>query len=122
VDSVRMNQAFIFEQFGRVGLHRPGASRCESALRTLGPGLGLSGLVTRCLLPCAFSGSVIDSDPALRLPLALWCSCRLSPNKAPEPTATSVTPRAISRSAELKRRTENRSEARVAPAVAVAHL
>jgi hypothetical protein len=44
------------------------------------------------------------------------------PNKALEPTATSVTPRAPSRSPELNQPTENRSEARVVPAVAVAHL
>ena len=44
------------------------------------------------------------------------------PNKAPEPTTTSVTPRAILRSSEVKQRTEARSEARVVPAAVVAHL
>ena len=44
------------------------------------------------------------------------------PNKAPEPTSRSVTPRAISRESELKPRTDNRITARVAPEQAVAHL
>ena len=44
------------------------------------------------------------------------------PNKALEPTSTSVTPRALSGAFEMKHRTGKRPEARVAPAVAVAHL
>ena len=44
------------------------------------------------------------------------------PNKAPEPTSTSVTLRAIVSSSELKHWTENPLAARSAPAVAVAHL
>ena len=44
------------------------------------------------------------------------------PNKALEPTSTSVTPRALSGASEMKHRTEKPSKARVAPAVAVAHL
>ena len=43
-------------------------------------------------------------------------------NKAPEPTTTSVTPRAMLRLSEMKQQTENRIEARVVPAVVVAHL
>ena len=45
-----------------------------------------------------------------------------TPNKAPEPTPGSVTPRAISRISEMKPQTLNRLEARVAPAPVVAHL
>ena len=45
-----------------------------------------------------------------------------APNKAPEPTAFAVTPRAISRISEMKLRTENRHVARGAPSKAVAHL
>ena len=44
------------------------------------------------------------------------------PNKAPEPTSTSVTSRAIVCFPEMKRWTEKPIEARAAPAVAVAHL
>ena len=49
-------------------------------------------------------------------------SNQTKPNKAPEPTSTSVTLRAIVSSSELKLWTENRLVARSAPAVAVAHL
>ena len=52
----------------------------------------------------------------------LMASKAKPPYKAPEPTSTSVTPRALSSTLEMKHRTEERSEARVAPAVAVAHL
>ena len=45
-----------------------------------------------------------------------------SPNKAPEPTAGSVTPRAFVGVAESKPQTENRDAARGAPVPAVAHL
>jgi hypothetical protein len=43
-------------------------------------------------------------------------------NKTPEPTPTSVTPRAIECMIEMKQMNPNRSEARGAPAVVVAHL
>src|SRR5688572_18791301 len=45
-----------------------------------------------------------------------------SPNKAPEPTSGSVTPRAISRISEMKPQHLNRHAARGAPAPLVAHL
>ena len=45
-----------------------------------------------------------------------------SPNKAPEPTAGSVTPRAFERVIELKPQNASRDTARGAPAPAVAHL
>jgi hypothetical protein len=44
------------------------------------------------------------------------------PNKAPEPTSTSVMPRAILSCFEMKQRTELPNQARVTPAAAVAHL
>jgi len=44
------------------------------------------------------------------------------PNKTPEPTSTSVMPRAASLVSEMKRRTHFQNAARVMPAVAVAHL
>ena len=44
------------------------------------------------------------------------------PNKAPEPTTMSVTPRAILRAIEMNPRNPNRDAARVAPAMVVAHL
>jgi hypothetical protein len=44
------------------------------------------------------------------------------PNKPPEPTPTSVTPRAIECAVELKQMYRNRFEARGAPAAVVAHL
>jgi hypothetical protein len=44
------------------------------------------------------------------------------PNKAPEPTPTSVTPRASSRAMKLKRRIADRVPARGAPDAVVAHL
>ena len=44
------------------------------------------------------------------------------PNKTPEPTTMSVTPRAISRVIEMKPQTENHHAARGAPAMVVAHL
>jgi hypothetical protein len=44
------------------------------------------------------------------------------PNKPPEPTTTSVTPRAIECVVELKQMNRNRFEARGAPAAVVAHL
>jgi hypothetical protein len=45
-----------------------------------------------------------------------------APNKAPEPTPTAVTPRAIEMKAEMKLLNLQSYEARVAPAVGVAHL
>ena len=44
------------------------------------------------------------------------------PNKAPEPTPTSVTPRAIEGVVELKQMNLSRFEAHGAPAAVVAHL
>jgi hypothetical protein len=44
------------------------------------------------------------------------------PNKAPEPTPTSVTPRAFSRVTEMKRWIADRNPARGAPDAVVAHL
>jgi hypothetical protein len=44
------------------------------------------------------------------------------PNKAPEPTTRSVTPRAFLRISEMKLQTRNRHAARVAPERVVAHL
>jgi hypothetical protein len=49
-------------------------------------------------------------------------SVKEEPNKAPEPTSCSVTPRAILSCSELKQRTANSNAARVAPEQAVAHL
>jgi hypothetical protein len=43
-------------------------------------------------------------------------------NKAPEPTPTAVTPRALETVIEMKQWIYNRDEARVVPAVGVAHL
>ena len=43
-------------------------------------------------------------------------------NKAPEPTPTSVTPRAISRAIEVKRQSPEANLARGAPDAVVAHL
>jgi hypothetical protein len=45
-----------------------------------------------------------------------------APNKPPEPTTTSVTPRALELFSEMKPPTETRLPARVVPAVVVAHL
>ena len=44
------------------------------------------------------------------------------PNKSPEPTSSSVMPRAIVSFLDLKQRTEFQNQARVMPAEAVAHL
>ena len=44
------------------------------------------------------------------------------PNKAPEPTTMTVTPRAIVGGFEMKPQTPNRYAARGAPAMVVAHL
>jgi hypothetical protein len=44
------------------------------------------------------------------------------PNKAPEPTPTAVTPRAMEVKFEMKQWICNRDEARGAPAAVVAHL
>jgi hypothetical protein len=44
------------------------------------------------------------------------------PNKAPEPTPTAVTSRAMEMNFEMKTRKYNRIEARGAPAAVVAHL
>ena len=44
------------------------------------------------------------------------------PNKTPEPTSTSVMPRAIVPFSDLKQRTDFQNHARAMPAVAVAHL
>jgi hypothetical protein len=45
-----------------------------------------------------------------------------TPNKAPEPTPTAVTPRAIEVNFEMKTRNCGSDEARVVPAAVVAHL
>jgi hypothetical protein len=47
---------------------------------------------------------------------------RKQPNKAPEPTRTAVTPRAMEMKYEKKKSTCESNKARVAPAVRVAHL
>ena len=47
---------------------------------------------------------------------------RQSPNKTPEPTAGSVTPRAVARDIDLKRSNGVHHAARGAPDPAVAHL
>ena len=54
--------------------------------------------------------------------LAPYAVTGTQPNKALEPTSTSVMPRAISSFSELKPRIEFPNQARVMPAVAVAHL
>jgi hypothetical protein len=46
----------------------------------------------------------------------------IRPNKAPEPTPTAVTPRAMEMNIEVKPLNCNRKEARVVPAAVVAHL
>jgi hypothetical protein len=73
---------------------------------------------TRRLAPKAslFSRSLVSAD----YPDHLVLTRRKTPNKAPEPTPTSVTPRATSSVFEVKQRTESRIEARVVPAVVVA--
>jgi hypothetical protein len=58
-------------------------------------------------------------SPALRLCFFIPAP---EPNKAPEPTPTSVTPRASSRAMKLKRRIGDRVPARGAPDAVVAHL
>jgi hypothetical protein len=45
-----------------------------------------------------------------------------TPNKAPEPTTTAVTPRAIEMNSEWKKSIVGCNEARGAPAAVVAHL
>ena len=52
----------------------------------------------------------------------LRITCREVPNKAPEPTPPSVTPRASESVFEMTPRNVNRSDARGAPAGGVAHL
>jgi hypothetical protein len=54
--------------------------------------------------------------------IAVVFSVCVSPNKAPEPTTRSVTPRAFLRPSEMKPRTPNRHAARGAPERVVAHL
>jgi hypothetical protein len=68
-------------------------------------------LTVRYMVP---SGAVWDMVFRPRKPKA--------PNKAPEPTPTSVTPRASSRSLDLKPWSAAPHPARGAPAVVVAHL
>jgi hypothetical protein len=65
-------------------------------------------------------GGVEWSDACLVVDAAIYRAP--APNKAPEPTPTSVTLRAIESYSEMKRRTEICFAARSAPAVVVAHL
>ena len=64
-------------------------------------------------------GSVVGSR--VRVSSLVFVS-RSMPNKALEPTPTSVTPRAIAPTSEMNHQTENRLQARVVPAAGVAHL
>jgi hypothetical protein len=50
------------------------------------------------------------------------CPIPQKPNKAPEPTPTAVTPRAMEVNFEMNRWIYNRDEAPVVPAAVVAHL
>ncbi len=50
------------------------------------------------------------------------CMRSIRPNKAPEPTVCSVTPRAIVSSSDMNQRTANPNAARAVPEQAVAHL
>jgi hypothetical protein len=54
--------------------------------------------------------------------LRVFQAMKKRPNKAPEPTRTAVTPRAMELKAEKKKSVCESNEARVAPAVRVAHL
>ena len=66
--------------------------------------------------------SVCESSPPPSSFIALMIQVAAPPNKTPEPTACSVTPRAIEGKAEMKPQNANRFAARVAPEQAVAHL
>jgi hypothetical protein len=70
----------------------------------------------RKFLRSAVSGRVNRRHSGISVGRARW------PNKAPEPTPTAVTPRAIEMMTEVKQWICSRDEARVAPAVVVAHL
>jgi hypothetical protein len=86
----------------------------------------LKFVVHRCLLvlvrrsfsiisvPRSSFASLASATPEIQVPAV--------PNKTPEPTTASVTPRAIECVVELKQMNSNRSEARGAPAAVVAHL
>ena len=68
-----------------------------------------------------FTG-VFDFGPLSALRFSVIASPVCLPNKSPEPTPGSVTPRAIVRAVELKPVNANRDAARVVPAPGVAHL
>jgi hypothetical protein len=83
-------------------------------------------VVHRCLLVVVRSSVSIISVPRIAFAsldsLAPDSQVPALPNKPPEPTTTSVTPRAIECIAELKRMNPSRFVARGAPAAVVAHL
>jgi hypothetical protein len=83
-------------------------------------------VVDRCLLVICASSFPIISVPMIAFASLASLTPEIQvpavPNKAPEPTTTSVTPRAIECVVELKQMNSDRSEASGAPAVVVAHL
>ena len=79
------------------------------------------------LIPARGSVATLSSLRTLCFPSLVLSFVRVRhlsdpPNKAPEPTSTSVTLRAIVSSSEMKLPNVDRFQARSAPAVAVAHL
>ena len=78
-----------------------------------------------CLRPVSYL-AFLHADKALATSVVIRGGFQIHhrerPNKAPEPTPTSVTPRALSGVSTMKQQNEARLAARVAPAVVVAHL
>jgi hypothetical protein len=83
---------------------------------------GESRIEMRTLLPRRKQGAASPSIETLRRRIFSVVAHVSWANKAPEPTSTSVMPRATVSFSELKHRTEVPNQARAMPAVAVAHL
>ena len=100
----------------------------DAGLRSLHPARESQLLIPDRTSKMAAPRSHKDDEPVPPLPRleSLFTSALSSPqsppNKAPEPTSTSVTLRAFVGSSEMKLWTDVRFAARSAPAVAVAHL
>jgi hypothetical protein len=76
----------------------------------------IRGSLPRNVLRSAVCGRVNRTHSWISVGSAVW------PNKAPEPTPTAVTPRAMEVKIEMKQWICIRDEARVVPAAGVAHL
>jgi hypothetical protein len=118
VASVPAGRKFWFESVAAASIGRRDIRACRLARFTLS--LRLRKVFERCFRASLKELPVLDGEASLFISEGV--SSLQSPNKAPEPTSTSVTPRALVPKIECSNRIDRSIAARVVPAVLVAHL